>query len=170
MSVITGYLYWKQRRERHNFLALHQQDEERLQQAQEKLVQYLNSIKEKNNLIEAFELQLANNADNHRNPDAGENEGPHRFSDFTLLTEQDWQQFKTLFSAAHPGFFTNLNTRYPDLSQGEVRLLALSRLSLSSKEMAGMLGISQQSLRTSRYRLRKKYPDVLADDELKSMT
>jgi DNA-directed RNA polymerase specialized sigma24 family protein len=40
-------------------------------------------------------------------------------------------------------------------------------LELSSKEMAAMLGISQESLRKSRYRLRKKFPQLIEDGDFK---
>jgi len=43
-----------------------------------------------------------------------------------------------------------------DLSSTELRLCALIKLNISSKDIAVMMGITQDSLRVARYRLRKK--------------
>ncbi len=53
-------------------------------------------------------------------------------------------------------FYKNLEKRYPNLTEKEKRLCALLRLSLSSKEIASILGISFKSVEVNRYRLRKK--------------
>ncbi len=49
-----------------------------------------------------------------------------------------------------------LKDRYPDLTPNEMRLSALVKLNLTIKEMAAILGISPDSVKTARYRLRKK--------------
>ncbi|MEJ7678709.1 MAG: helix-turn-helix transcriptional regulator [Segetibacter sp.] len=74
----------------------------------------------------------------------------------TILTENDWQHFRNLFEQVHPGFLYRLREKFTDLSPAEIRLLMLIKLALSSREMANMLGISIESVRKSRYRVRKK--------------
>ncbi|MEJ7684517.1 MAG: hypothetical protein WKG06_43050 [Segetibacter sp.] len=49
-----------------------------------------------------------------------------------------------------------MREKFPDLSPAELRLLILTKLNLSAREMANMLGISIDAIRKSRYRLRKK--------------
>ncbi len=67
-----------------------------------------------------------------------------------------WDDFRAIFDQVHQTFFTNLKTHAENLTPAELRLVALLRMNLSSTDMATMLGISQDSLRVSRYRLRKK--------------
>ena len=70
--------------------------------------------------------------------------------------EEDWEEFQKVFEEIHIDFFNNLKKKFPDLTPTELRLSALLKLNLSSKDIATILGISQDSLRVSRYRLRKK--------------
>jgi hypothetical protein len=163
-SAVLVMLLRKRRKERERSAAQQQETEERLHKAEDELAQYISTIKEKNKLIEQIEARL------HRReePLAGPEEvALQHLQNLAILTEEDWLKFKVLFTAVWPGFFDGLPSRYPDLTQGEVRLLALCKLELSSKEMAAMLGISQDSLRKSRYRLRKKYQQLTEDEDFK---
>lgn len=76
--------------------------------------------------------------------------------DLSFTLDDDWQEFETVFQQVHSEFFEKLKTLYPKLSPAEVRLCAMIRLNLHSKDMSAIMGISQDSLRISRYRLRKK--------------
>jgi len=60
------------------------------------------------------------------------------------------------FEQVHQHFFTRLKEACPDLSSAELKLCALIRLNLNMKESATILGISPTSVKTARYRLRKK--------------
>jgi tetratricopeptide (TPR) repeat protein len=70
--------------------------------------------------------------------------------------DQYWNEFREVFEQVHQQFFDNLKKHCPDLTGNDLRLIALIKLNLSSKDIATLLGISQDSLRVSRYRLRKK--------------
>ncbi len=70
--------------------------------------------------------------------------------------DRDWEDFKLTFENVHPNFFSLLLQQFPDLSPAELKLCALIRLNLNMKEMAALLGISADSTKTARYRLRKK--------------
>ena len=74
----------------------------------------------------------------------------------TILTEEDWQNFKILFEQVHSGFLTQLKEKYPQLSPAEIRFLSLAKLNFSRKEMSSALGVSTQSIHTNWYRIRKK--------------
>lgn len=74
----------------------------------------------------------------------------------TILTEQDWEQFKKTFDEVYPNFFANIRFRFPDITASELRLSALIKLNLTLKEAASTLGISADSVKKSRYRLKKK--------------
>ncbi len=68
----------------------------------------------------------------------------------------NWKEFEARFTAVNQSFYKNLKEAYPALSQTDLKLCALVKLNFSSKEMASLLGISIESMHTSRYRLRKK--------------
>jgi tetratricopeptide (TPR) repeat protein len=70
--------------------------------------------------------------------------------------DKDWNEFARAFEQVHGVFFTKLQNKFPDLTAGEMRLCALLRLNMNSKDLATTLGISQDSLRVNRHRLRKK--------------
>lgn len=74
----------------------------------------------------------------------------------TLITEEDWDNFRHSFDRVHTGFTARMNTLYPQLSAAEQRLMMLIKLRLSPQEMALMLGISAESVRIAHYRLRQK--------------
>jgi DNA-binding CsgD family transcriptional regulator len=76
--------------------------------------------------------------------------------DLNFNMDDDWQEFESIFQQVHSDFFRKLNDMYPSLSASEVRLCAMIRLNLQSKDMAAIMGISQDSLRIARYRLRKR--------------
>ncbi|RFM36729.1 tetratricopeptide repeat protein [Chitinophaga silvisoli] len=70
--------------------------------------------------------------------------------------DEYWNEFRDVFEQIHQDFFANLRKKKEDLSYNDVRLAALIKLNMNSKDMATLLAISQDSLRVARYRLRKK--------------
>ena len=70
--------------------------------------------------------------------------------------DQDWEHFKLHFESVHPDFFRSLAVVCPELGPKERKLCALIRLNLNIKEAAAILGISPDSVKTARHRLRKK--------------
>lgn len=75
---------------------------------------------------------------------------------YSLNLDEDWEQFQHYFEEVHSGFFDTLKREYPDLTPNELRLSALVKLNLSIKETATIMGITPNSVKTARYRLRKK--------------
>jgi tetratricopeptide (TPR) repeat protein/DNA-binding CsgD family transcriptional regulator len=70
--------------------------------------------------------------------------------------DQQWKEFTSVFEQLHQSFFDNLKAHSDDLTVNDIRLIALLKMNMSSRDMAAIFGISQDSLRVSRYRLRKK--------------
>ncbi|MFY0687672.1 MAG: hypothetical protein JXQ90_10935 [Cyclobacteriaceae bacterium] len=69
---------------------------------------------------------------------------------------KNWNDFNARFTSVNHKFYDNLSDLYPNLSQGDKKICALIKLNFSSKDMARLLGISVESVHTTRYRLRKK--------------
>jgi tetratricopeptide (TPR) repeat protein/DNA-binding CsgD family transcriptional regulator len=110
------------------------------------LEEFTRSISERNRLVD--ELQQKIGTDN--------NEATARLYHSTILTNEEWQKFRTLFETVHQGYIKRLLEKIPDLSPAEVRFMALAKLGFSNKEMAASLGVSPQAIRVTRHRLRKK--------------
>lgn len=70
--------------------------------------------------------------------------------------DKDWVEFQKQFEGIHTSFIKNLTTKYPELSTGEIRLCTLIKLNLTSKDIASVLGVSMNTLKSSRYRIHKK--------------
>ncbi len=79
--------------------------------------------------------------------------------------DQDWENFKVMFEEVHSGFIMRLKDQYPELGNAELKLCALLRLNMNLKEASSVLGISPDSVKTARYRLRKKL-ELNTDDNL----
>ena len=79
-------------------------------------------------------------------------------------SEQEWENFRISFEQIHSGFFDRLLSIHSDLTSYELRLSALLRLNLSSKEIGSVLNISASSVNTGRYRMRKKLNLTETDD------
>ncbi len=67
-----------------------------------------------------------------------------------------WEEFSNTFEQIHFSFFQNLKQHTSELTSSEIRLISLLKMNLSSNDTATILGISLDSLRVARYRLRKK--------------
>lgn len=75
----------------------------------------------------------------------------------TLPCEQiDWIKFEKQFTDVHPEFKAILIEKYPDLTKQEVKMCQLARLGLKNFEMSRLLCISERSVETHRFNLRKK--------------
>lgn len=70
--------------------------------------------------------------------------------------DKDWEDFKRFFEEVHVNFYPNLKKKHPDLSTNDLKICSLTRLNFNIKETASILGISPESAKTARYRLRKK--------------
>lgn len=75
---------------------------------------------------------------------------------FNSSQDKNWDDFRVIFEKVHEHFFDSLKKYANNLTSSDFRLVALLKMNLSSADIATLLGISQDSLRISRYRLRKK--------------
>src|SRR5690606_37757086 len=73
-----------------------------------------------------------------------------------LIADKNWECFRDFFQETQYGFHAKLLSKHPHLKPNDLKLCSVIRLNFSIKEAAQILGISPGSLKTSRYRLRKK--------------
>ena len=67
-----------------------------------------------------------------------------------------WEQFGKEFTTVHQDFMDRLKSEFGSFSKSEMRLIALLKMNLSSKDIAHTLRISDDGVKKARYRLRKK--------------
>lgn len=140
--------------------------EKKLMLKKQRLDNYTRSLVEKSEMIRKINEELVT-LQNSLSKDDVHIRKFNEVLNLQILTEEDWESFKLAFEGVHPGFFSKLRYHYPDITVSELRLAALIKLKLSLKESAAMLGISPESVKKSRYRLKKKLdvPDSENVDE-----
>lgn len=79
-----------------------------------------------------------------------------RLIESNLSSEDDWKIFQANFDRIHENFFRNLKATYPDLTPNDLKLCALLRLNMNTKDMANLMSITVRGIEVARYRLRKK--------------
>ena len=88
--------------------------------------------------------------------------------DFDLQDDNNWENFARYFQEVHKDFNSNVKRSFPDVTPNELRLMALLKMNLSSKEIANILNISPEGIKKARYRLRKKL-DITSDESLQDL-
>lgn len=119
--------------------------------ANAELNMFKKNIIEKTGLIEKLQQQV-----DEKEASIGQQTIIDELTHQTILTEDEWEKFKSLFEKINPRFFVHLKEKSSDITIAEQRMAALMRLQLSSKQIASMLGISLDSVRKTRFRLRKR--------------
>ncbi|TAE24969.1 MAG: hypothetical protein EAZ91_19775 [Cytophagales bacterium] len=137
-----------------------QQAVQELEQRSQELISYILQEQQRNTFLVELKQKI-------KQPDATDTTRIAQLIDSQLSQEDRWQHFVLLFERVHPQFFGRIQAMYPSLSSHDLRVMALLKMNLSTKEIAGLLGISPQSANTARYRLRKRL-QLDAEDSLEA--
>jgi tetratricopeptide (TPR) repeat protein len=130
--------------------------EKKFQLKRKELDFYIKSLIEKSETITRINLELES-VKNNLSDGITQIRKFDKILQTNILTEEDWENFKKAFQEIYPIFFSRIRYQYPEITAAELRLSALVKLNLSLKETATILGISPESVKTARYRLRKKF-------------
>jgi len=76
--------------------------------------------------------------------------------EYNLTQKEHWAAFKVSFKKIYPDFENNITGKIGAVSGAELRLMMLTKLGLSNKEIAQTLLISPDSVKKGKYRLYKK--------------
>lgn len=76
--------------------------------------------------------------------------------DRDLRGDTNWAHFEQYFRQVYVDFDEKIKQAFTDLTGNEVRLVALMKMNLSTKEIAAILNITPESVNKARYRIRKK--------------
>jgi len=140
--------------------------EDELVNAKIMLDDYIKNMVEKNTLLEQFKIELEDlKSVKDKEIDEKRLEYLEHLNTTAILTDEDWTKFKQLFEHVHKDFLKKLREKLPDLTQAEVRFICLTKLELGTKQMAGILGVSDTTIKQMRYRLRKKM-ELSGEDDL----
>lgn len=82
-----------------------------------------------------------------------------------LRSEKDWDLFKLYFEDVNKNFYEELQKLSADLTSNDFKICALLKLNMNIKESASVLNIEPASVKTARYKLRKKL-NLSPDEEL----
>ena len=74
-----------------------------------------------------------------------------------------WDDFKLYFENVNPDFLNFLTTKHPNLTSKDLKYCCYLKMNMSNNDIMQLLGINQESVRTHKYRLKKKL--VLSKDQ-----
>jgi tetratricopeptide (TPR) repeat protein len=163
LFIITGLIINRQRLKHHlkqvAILAKKVQAEQDLKAATQELENFTKHLQEKNLLIEQSgqEIERLRTALDTTDLEQETNEVLQQLYSATILTDEEWNKFKLLFEQVHRGYLQRLKNKMPELTPADTRFIVLSKLNLSNKEMAGILGVQSDTIRSYKHRLRKRF-------------
>ncbi len=159
--VLFGYLFIRYLRNKHKNekLILKEKQKLKLQKQNEvlelknkELAQSALRLIEKDEFINNIKTKLANQKDNQDVSSTIK----RMLRTIQGTPTSNWKEFEARFTAVNQSFYKKLQENYPNLRQTDQKICALLKLNFPSKDMAKLLGISVESVHTSRHRLRKK--------------
>ncbi|WNJ17696.1 tetratricopeptide repeat protein [Pontibacter sp. G13] len=151
MLALGGYMAWTVIRRKKEETLLQQA---KLKQKNEHLVNLSLSIHQKNQVLRSFEDKLK--AQREKGGDSQLLTDLSKSLTQFLKIDEDWERFEAYFHDLNHGFYDILKERWPNLTNQELRICTLAKLRFNIKEMAQTLFISVDSVKSSRYRIRKK--------------
>ncbi|KAF2341855.1 helix-turn-helix transcriptional regulator [Flavobacterium tistrianum] len=75
-----------------------------------------------------------------------------------------WDDFKIYFEQSNPNFLLALAKKHPSLSSRDLKYCCYIKMNMSNNDITNLLGINQDSVRTHKYRLKKKLTLKKEDD------
>jgi tetratricopeptide (TPR) repeat protein len=105
---------------------------------------------QKNELLQELKEKITLSSDNNLEQSIS------KIINKSMNQDHDWTDFNAHFESINKNFYTRIKQAFPDISPNELKICALIKMNLSIKEMADILNISPDSVKTARYRLRKK--------------
>ena len=91
--------------------------------------------------------------------------GVVRYAKNLFQSGQDWDEFEKWFTEVHTNFFGNILDEHPELTQRELRVCALIRINLMTKDISNLLKVEPKTIEIYRHRIRHKL-GLASDDNL----
>ncbi len=166
ITVIFAVFYIKNLRAKHKkekeqFKQLQQLTQLELQKTQEvleinkkELTSAALQIIENGETVQHFKKEL--NSFKQNIDQAHHNKLERLATSITNNSRKNWEEFRSRFEQVNTDFFKNLKKEHPTLSSSDLKICSFLKLNFNSKDIANLMGISPESVKVSRYRLRKK--------------
>ena len=164
--LILSLVYYSMRQKIKRNKAEKQKVDAELAFKKKELTTHALHLANKNELLEGLKLQISD-LNNNGNHVTGYNRIVNTIN-FNLQDDKSWENFSRYFEEVHKDFNSQIKQKYPEVTSNELRLMALLKMNLSSKEIANLLNISSEGIKKARYRLRKKL-NINTDDSLQDL-
>jgi tetratricopeptide (TPR) repeat protein/DNA-binding CsgD family transcriptional regulator len=73
-----------------------------------------------------------------------------------IHAESDWEIFESRLEEVHRGFLARLSRQFPMLTPSELKVCALLKTQIPSKEIAGLLAVTPRAVEKHRWNIRRK--------------
>lgn len=123
--------------------------------AEAKLIAFTTKLKENN--LQLFQLRTEVAELTNEQDVAEKNELIRQLQFSTILTDEQWDDFRNIFEQVHGGYIARVKDYFPGITPAEIRYITLVKLDLNHKEMSNILGVSNSTVRNYKSRLRRKY-------------
>jgi ligand-binding sensor domain-containing protein len=143
-------------KEKQNAMLIHQKLNDELTMKSRELTNYTLLIIQKNRLLDELKMKLKEVIRTPANSSLRDFRSLVQLINYSFSPEKEWSEFSVYFNHVHEGFIDTLKARYPDLTNYDLRLCTLYRIGSPAKDIAEAMGISLNSVKMARYRLRKK--------------
>jgi len=114
------------------------------------------SMMQKNKLLQELNQRIDDFRRNANDEQKDELKKVKREINRYLRSDKDWDLFKLYFEKVNDNFFDKMKSFNAELSVNDLRLASLIKLNMNIKESASVLNVAPNSVKSARYRLRKK--------------
>lgn len=131
--------------------------ENRLNKAKQTLDSYKTYLEEKNSQILTLNKEISGLSSSNTALKEKHHLEFSNLLDSHLMTNENWTNFKNVFAYEQQDFVEYLNKNFADLTESNLRIIYLVKLGLTNSETAQLLGITVDSVKKAKQRLKKKY-------------
>jgi DNA-binding CsgD family transcriptional regulator len=121
-------------------------------------------ILDKNKVIAELEKKILSNPLFNQSTEAAK-KNLQAISEIRILTQEDWDKFQSNVTKVYPGLINCICDSFPLITDAELRMFLLIKLLVKNRDVSEILGISPDSVRKTRFRLKKKL-NLGEDDDL----
>lgn len=140
-----------------------QKVQQQLAHTKKEINHFVSRINEQNKMVSNFETKLEKLKNLKNDEQRNIRETLDKMKKAKILTNEDWIDFQNNFDTIFPDFTDILKGNSPDMTASEMRYLMLIKLKFSHKEMARALGVSDNAIRVTWSRVRKRLNGTLED-------
>ena len=165
LILVTGLIYSLFRSQRLKTVK-NQIENEKLELEKHKLMDEVNlksrELTTKLMLIAGQNLMIGNVIERLKNPRTDYSPENQRVVDRVIMELKQnqnanaWREFEKEFMAVHPDFYRRIGSDFPELTLNDLRLCALLKLNMTTKEISDLTRTSVGSIEKARTRLRNR--------------